>query len=196
MTTARLINILTILAVTTLVFACGGGGGGGGSSTSPIVDTDLDDDDSDGVLNDVDNCRSVYNPDQADANSDGIGDVCEGGALDQEHNFESGQLTLECSGNCPTVTTKYAREGKYSMESYVNRLTSTNSFRTEAVLKTNPKMEFNKDYWYGFSIYLPYGWEVPDKFEVLAQFHHTPDAGAGGSTPLRNLFRQRELESF
>ncbi len=69
------------------------------------------------------------------------------------------------------------------MESYVNRLTSTNSFRTEADLKTNPKMEFNKDYWYGFSIYLPYGWEVPDKFEVLAQFHHTPDAGAGLSPP-------------
>jgi Polysaccharide lyase len=103
-------------------------------------------------------------------------------ALDQEHNFESG-FTMNCSGNCPTVTTKYAREGKYSMESYVNRLTSTSSFRTEATLKTNPKMEFNKDYWYGYSIYLPYGWEVPDKFELLTQIHYTPDSGTPGSPP-------------
>jgi Polysaccharide lyase len=108
---------------------------------------------------------------------------CISAGLDQEHNFESGQLTLECSGNCPTVTTKYAREGKYAMESYVNRLTSTNSFRTEATLKTPNKLEYNKDYWYGFSTYLSSGWEVPDKFEILAQFHHTPDAGAGGSPP-------------
>ncbi len=39
------------------------------------------DDDSDGVLNDVDNCPGVYNPDQADADGDGIGDVCESSSV-------------------------------------------------------------------------------------------------------------------
>ncbi|MBL7154172.1 MAG: thrombospondin type 3 repeat-containing protein, partial [Phycisphaerae bacterium] len=33
--------------------------------------------DNDGVLNTVDNCPSIYNPNQADADNDGIGDACE-----------------------------------------------------------------------------------------------------------------------
>ncbi len=33
--------------------------------------------DGDGVPNDSDNCPSVWNPDQADSNADGIGDACE-----------------------------------------------------------------------------------------------------------------------
>ena len=33
-----------------------------------------DDDDADGVLNDLDNCRQVSNADQADLDGDGIGD--------------------------------------------------------------------------------------------------------------------------
>jgi hypothetical protein len=36
-----------------------------------------DDDDGDGVLNDADNCRFVPNPDQADRNSNGLGDLCD-----------------------------------------------------------------------------------------------------------------------
>jgi len=35
------------------------------------------DDDDDGVLNDVDNCPEVPNPDQADSDDNGIGDACE-----------------------------------------------------------------------------------------------------------------------
>lgn len=35
------------------------------------------DDDLDGVKNEIDNCRSVANPDQADSDGDGIGDACE-----------------------------------------------------------------------------------------------------------------------
>jgi len=45
-----------------------------------VLDSDAefnDDDDGDGVLNEADNCRFVPNNDQADANSDGVGDVCE-----------------------------------------------------------------------------------------------------------------------
>ncbi len=35
------------------------------------------DSDGDGVIDDCDNCPSVYNPDQADTDGDGIGDACE-----------------------------------------------------------------------------------------------------------------------
>ena len=38
------------------------------------IDDDLD---GDGIGNDVDNCPSNYNPDQADTDSDGVGDVCD-----------------------------------------------------------------------------------------------------------------------
>ena len=41
----------------------------------------LNDDDSDRVVNEVDNCPGVYNPDQADADGDRIGDVCDRGAI-------------------------------------------------------------------------------------------------------------------
>ena len=37
----------------------------------------INDDDSDGVLNDDDNCPGAFNSDQADADGDGVGDLCE-----------------------------------------------------------------------------------------------------------------------
>jgi N-acetylglucosamine-6-sulfatase len=40
------------------------------------VGTPLGDADSDGICDPSDNCAAVYNPTQADANSDGVGDVC------------------------------------------------------------------------------------------------------------------------
>jgi hypothetical protein len=40
-------------------------------STAPL------DTDADGVLDDVDNCRTIANPDQADTNLNGIGDACD-----------------------------------------------------------------------------------------------------------------------
>ena len=42
---------------------------------TPVVDGD--DRDSDGIVDDLDNCPSVANADQADANFNGIGDACE-----------------------------------------------------------------------------------------------------------------------
>jgi hypothetical protein len=37
--------------------------------------------DCDGISNDLDNCPSVSNPNQEDADGDGIGDVCETAAI-------------------------------------------------------------------------------------------------------------------
>jgi len=36
----------------------------------------IDDTDSDGVKDNVDNCPTIYNPDQTDTDNDGVGDVC------------------------------------------------------------------------------------------------------------------------
>jgi uncharacterized repeat protein (TIGR01451 family) len=52
--------------------AGGAGGGGGGEG---------DDIDFDGVSDPDDNCPYVFNPDQADADGDGMGDVCELGII-------------------------------------------------------------------------------------------------------------------
>ncbi len=49
---------------------------GNTTSGSFPVEVVLTDDDFDGVSNAVDNCPNTYNPDQADANGDGIGDAC------------------------------------------------------------------------------------------------------------------------
>jgi hypothetical protein len=98
-------------------------------------------------------------------------------ATDLVYDFESGQLGLECSGNCPEVTSKYVRKGKYAMESRVSGSTR-NTFRTEAVLPGSAQnMVFDRDYWIGFSIYLPQGWTVPEKMEILAQIHRAHPTG-------------------
>ncbi|TCK68060.1 gliding motility-associated-like protein [Winogradskyella wandonensis] len=56
---------------------------------------DLTDYDGDGVLNDVDNCVLIYNPDQADNDGDGAGDLCDDdddndGVLDVNDNCQFG----------------------------------------------------------------------------------------------------------
>jgi hypothetical protein len=67
--------------------ACGGGGGGSSADT-----------DGDGIANSVDNCPTIANPDQADANGNGIGNVCEALAADAD-----GDGIPDSVDNCPTT---------------------------------------------------------------------------------------------
>ncbi|MFV8819475.1 polysaccharide lyase [Haliea sp. E17] len=104
-------------------------------------------------------------------------------AVDYEHNFNSGKFSMTCSGNCPKVSSRYSRRGGYAMESTISN-SSSNKKRTEAILPGKiGKMQFGRDYWIGFSIYLPAGWTVPNKMEILAQIHRTPDKGEAGGQP-------------
>ena len=54
-----------------------GGSTDGASTEGEDSEKDCEDRDGDGVKNCADNCPDAYNPDQSDADNDGIGDVCE-----------------------------------------------------------------------------------------------------------------------
>ena len=61
-------------------------GGGFRVARTPLT-TDFPDTDGDGVLDEIDNCISIANPNQADCNGDGIGDTCElSGGSTTDHN--------------------------------------------------------------------------------------------------------------
>ena len=66
------------------IFVCDVVGGGGAEACSQLVSSPIPcccgdaDTDEDGVFNDCDNCPTTPNPDQADSNNNGIGDVCDG----------------------------------------------------------------------------------------------------------------------
>ena len=56
----------------------------------------------DGWIDVEDNCKNLYNPDQADGNSDGVGDACE--------DYDGDNVVNSCD-NCPTVTNSSQRDG-------------------------------------------------------------------------------------
>jgi hypothetical protein len=80
-----------------------------GLGTPPIVDIGAceyqgsPDVDNDGVLNEADNCPLVANPDQADADGDGLGDVCDPCPFDAENDADGDGICGDVD-SCPGDT--------------------------------------------------------------------------------------------
>lgn len=94
-----------------------------------------------------------------------------------ESDFESGDLTgWRPSGNTPTVTDHPTRAGARAMKTSLDRTADPIPYRTEV---SGPSAEVGKEYWYGFSIFLPDDY-VPDGiWEIVAQWHGVPDFDIG-----------------
>jgi hypothetical protein len=69
----------------------------------------LNDSDGDGIQNADDNCPNTANPDQADEDNDGIGDVCDEDTPGQGDPDNDGIITAE--DNCPTVANPGQEDG-------------------------------------------------------------------------------------
>lgn len=91
------------------------------------------------------------------------------------------------SGNVPVVARGPARAGKQALKTSLDRDKDTCSYRTEV---SGPRAEIGKEYWYGFSIFLPDDY-VPDRiWEIVAQWHGVPDFDVGETwrNPVMALF--------
>ena len=75
-----------------------------GSSVRCLADTTfiVEDEDSDGVNDNVDNCPSDANPDQADSDNDGKGDACDACPLDANNDVDADGVCGNID-NCPNV---------------------------------------------------------------------------------------------
>ena len=91
--------------------------------------------------------------------------------------FEDRELKgWRISGNPPTITQGLARAGQCAMKTSLDRYGDECSYRTEV---SGPRADVGKEYWYGFSIYLPEDY-VPDRiWEIVAQWHGVPDFDVG-----------------
>lgn len=112
--------------------------------------------------------------------------------------FESGNLRdwIVVRENVPTVQDRKARAGRYALMSTLDFFNGTGASpllreRTEVRAKA-PNAEMGREYWYGFSIYLP-GPEdgvdnyVPDShWEIVAQWYAPQDTSSesGRNPPL------------
>src|SRR3989339_421558 len=66
----------------------------------------FNDNDADGVDDDIDNCPAIYNPDQRDVDSDGTGDACDSGDYDgdglsemEEYDFNTSPSNADTDGD-------------------------------------------------------------------------------------------------
>jgi hypothetical protein len=80
------------------------------------------------------------------------------------------------SGNRCTIAPGPTRAGKFALRSSLDREQDRYPDRTEI---SGPQAELGKEYWYGFSIFLPEDY-VPDRvWEIVAQWHAAPDVDIG-----------------
>lgn len=66
-----------------------------GCNNEPVDFVFIKDTDNDGVADDIDNCPLISNPDQADMDNDGIGDVCD--------NDSDNDGVPDTEDNCPSI---------------------------------------------------------------------------------------------
>ena len=99
------------------------------------------------------------------------------GAVTFTGDFESGDLKgWTVSGNAPGITGKPVRAGKYAMKTSLDRHKDKVAYRTEV---SGPPSDVGKEYWYGFSIFLPNDYAVDNIWEIVAQWHGVPDFDKG-----------------
>jgi len=102
--------------------------------------------------------------------------------------FEDGKLVdgqrWNIVGNAPEITSEEVRAGHYAMKTTLDRDNSANNFRTE-VRPLMPDPVKQKDYWYGFSIFLPKDFVADPVWQIVAQFHDNYDnAAEKGRNPM------------
>jgi len=91
--------------------------------------------------------------------------------------FETGDLKgWGISGNAPGITNNPRRGGKYAMKTSLDRDKDKVAYRTEV---SGPGSDVGKEYWYGFSIFLPDDYVTDGIWEIVAQWHGVPDFKAG-----------------
>lgn len=89
MKTSKIINFLSFLVIISFLFVIGCTGQGYFLATTPLEKESLQeeiDTDSDGIADTEDNCPNVENPEQKDADENGIGDLCEEEEEEEEEN--------------------------------------------------------------------------------------------------------------
>ncbi len=91
--------------------------------------------------------------------------------------FESGDLSgWGISGNSPTVVSSPVRAGKHAMKTSLDRYRDKVPYRTEV---SGPGSKVGREYWYGFSIFLPEDYVADGIWEIVAQWHGVPDFDIG-----------------
>jgi hypothetical protein len=91
--------------------------------------------------------------------------------------FEDGTIKgWRPSGNSPTVTQDIARAGRSALRTSLDRQKDACPYRTEV---SGPAAEIGKEYWYGFSIFLPDDYLPDHIWEIVAQWHGVPDLNEG-----------------
>ncbi len=99
------------------------------------------------------------------------------GCMIFETDFENAGLDpWKISGNSPSITREPVRAGKFAMKTSLNRRKDKVPYRTEV---SGPRADVGREYWYGFSIFLPENYVADDIWEIVAQWHGVPDFDIG-----------------